>query len=229
LNWLAAALKSSVGRKFIMGLTGLFLCFFLVVHLAGNLLLYVGEETYNEYAHKLHSNPEFLLVAEILLFSALVGHIALAISLTGSNTGARSVRYAVKKTKVEGRVLNMFGWISPDNTMMVSGLIVLLFLIVHLGDFKFESWWGEALEGKEPYQVAQVILADVSRMVIYLVGSVVLGVHVSHGLASAFQSLGLNHPKYTPTIKVASRIFGIVVALGFGTLPIVFSMLTKQS
>lgn len=228
MSWLTAALKSSVGRKFVMGLTGLFLCFFLVVHLAGNLLLYVGQETYDEYAHKLHSNQELLLIAEVLLFGALLAHILLAISLTGSNFSARSTGYAVKKTKVEGRALNIAGWISPDNTMVISGLVILLFLIVHLGDFKFEAWWGSALEGKQPYEVAQVILADMTRMVIYLIGSVVLGVHVSHGLASAFQSLGLNHPKYTPCIKIASRIFGIVVALGFGTLPIIFSALSQH-
>lgn len=228
MSWLTAALKSSVGRKFIMGLTGLFLCFFLVVHLAGNLLLYVGQETYDEYAHKLHSNPEFLIVAEILLFGALVAHILLAISLTGSNNSARAVGYSVKKTKVEGRVLNLFGWISPDNTMVVSGLVVLLFLIVHLGDFKFEAWWGSALEGKQPFEVAKIILADVSRMAIYFVGSVILGIHVTHGLASAFQSLGLNHPKYTPVIKTASWIFGVIVALGFGTLPIFFTALSRN-
>ena len=153
MSWLNAALQSSVGRKFLMGITGLFLCFFLVVHLAGNLLLYVGPEVYDEYAHKLHSNPEFLILAEILLYSAFLVHILLSISLAFTNTAAREQDYAVKRTKVPGRILNVLG-MTPDNTMAVTGLVVFLFLIVHLGDFKFESSWGNALDGLEPYAKA---------------------------------------------------------------------------
>lgn len=222
LAWLVAALKSSVGRKFVMGLTGLFLCFFLVVHLSGNLLLYVGPEVYDDYAHKLHGVfGEFLLISQVLLYLAFALHIWLAITLTISNRAARASGYAMKQSKVEGRVLQPGGW-TPDNTMMITGLVVFAFLAVHLGDFKFETWWGEDLEKMEPFAKAVVILAEPSRWIIYGLGSIVLGIHVSHGLASAFQSLGLNHPKYTPTVRFASVIFGIIVALGFGTLPLLF-------
>ena len=228
MSWLNAALQSSVGRKFLMGITGLFLCFFLVVHLAGNLLLYVGPEVYDEYAHKLHSNPEFLILAEILLYSAFLVHILLSISLAFTNTAAREQDYAVKRTKVPGRILNVLG-MTPDNTMAVTGLVVFLFLIVHLGDFKFESSWGNALDGLEPYAKAQVILADSARVVIYVAGSLILGIHVAHGFASAFQSLGLNHPKYTPTIKSLSRAFGLIVAVGFGSIPVIVPQLKVHS
>ena len=221
MNWLSAALKSSVGRKFLMGITGLFLCFFLVVHLAGNLMLFVGQETYDEYAHKLHSNAELLVIAEILLFAAFAVHILLAVSLTFTNNDARRQGYAVQRSKVPGRTFNFLG-MTPDNTMVISGLIVFLFLTVHLSDFKFEWAWGSQLETLQPYEKAQVILADAGRVIVYVIGSLVLGVHVSHGFASAFQSIGLNHPKYTPTIKTLSRAFGIVVALGFGSIPVVF-------
>ncbi|MCA8993713.1 MAG: hypothetical protein KDA88_17120 [Planctomycetaceae bacterium] len=226
MSWLTAALKSSVGRKFLMGLTGLFLCLFLVVHLAGNLMLYVGPETYDEYAHKLHSNAELLVIAEVALFAAFAVHIALAISLTQTNNAAREQEYAVKQTKVPGRTLNLLG-MTPDNTMVITGLVVFLFLIVHLSDFKFEWAWGDQLDGLEPYAKAKFILADAGRVLIYVVGTIVLGVHVAHGLASAFQSIGFNHPKYTPTIKGASRIFGVVVALGFGSIPVVFPKLVQ--
>lgn len=224
MSWLTAALKSSVGRKYLMGLTGLFLCIFLVLHLAGNLLLFVGQETYDEYAHKLHSNPELLLVAEVLLFSAFAIHIALAISLAMTNSAAREQDYAVKRTKVPGRTLNLLG-LTPDNTMTITGLVVFLFLVVHLSDFKFEWAWGSELDGLEPYAKAEYILADAGRVIIYLVGSVILGVHVAHGFGSAFQSIGLNHPKYTPTIKRVSGLFGLVVAVGFGCIPVVFPKL----
>lgn len=220
MSWLIAALSSSVGKKLVMGITGLFLCLFLVIHLAGNLLLYVGAETYNDYAHKLHSMPEFLVTAEIFLYTAFAFHIALAISLVMQNRAARQKSYALKQTKVDDRIVN-FGW-TPDSTMALTGSIVLLFLIVHLSDFKFESFWDGQLDELEPFDKAKLILGDTTREVIYLIGSLVLAVHVGHGFASAFQSLGLNHPRYNSTIKLLSRLFAIVVAVGFGSFFLTF-------
>lgn len=219
MSWLNAFLTSSVGRKFLMGITGLFLCLFLVVHLAGNLLLYVGPDAYNEYAHKLHDNPELLITAEVLLYAAFAVHIYLAVVLTISNRATRQRQYAQKQTKIEDRVVNVMG-LTPDNTMFLTGFIALLFLIVHVSDFKFEYPWGEAIAEYDPFTKAGIIVSDLSRMVIYLVGSVVLGFHVSHGFQSAFQSIGFNHPKYTPCIQSFSWIFGVIVAVGFGSFPI---------
>ena len=220
MNWLKAFLFSSVGRKYLMGATGLFLCFFLVVHLIGNLLLYVGENTYNEYAHKLHGNPEFLVVAEVLLYTAFVLHIGYGVGLQFLNRSARSERYAFQQSKRRDRVLNP-AMPTPDKTMFLTGLVILFFIAVHLSDFKFEIGWREALEGSEPFAKARMIVSNVVRGLIYLVGSLVLGVHVSHGLQSSFQSLGWNHPKYTPTIRCLSWLFGVIVALGFGSFPVV--------
>ena len=222
MNWLSAFMASSVGRKFVMGVTGLFLCLFLVVHLSGNLLLYADStgEAYNNYAHALHSNEELLLIAEVLLFAAFGFHILYAITLTIGNTAARQT-YEVKQSKVEGRIVNMFGY-TPDATMMFTGLLVLLFLVVHLNDFKIEGGWKELIEGMEPAEKAKFVVSHASRLVIYGLGAAALGFHVSHGLASACQSVGFNHPKYAPLIKKISIIFGIVVAVGFISFPIVF-------
>lgn len=215
MSWLLNALKSSVGKKFIMGGTGLFLCFFLLVHLVGNLLLYVGADAYNHYAHALHANQEFLIVAEVILYLAFFGHIGIAFATIQENLAARPVRYGhPRKSKVPGRTLNVLG-LTPDGTMAITGAIVLLFILVHLSDFKFEIGWGS--EGLEPFDKAKLILGDMSRKAIYLIGSLVLGVHVSHGLASAFHSLGMNHPKYTPIIRKVATVFAIVVAVGFGS------------
>jgi succinate dehydrogenase / fumarate reductase cytochrome b subunit len=219
LNWLKAFLVASVGKKYLMGATGLFLCFFLVIHLIGNLLLYVGEPIYDEYAHKLHSNPEFLVVAEVLLYAAFAVHISYGIWLTVVNRAARDKRYAFTQSKRRDRILHP-AMPTPDKTMFLTGLIVLLFLAVHLSDFKFEIGWKETLGDVAPALKAKVIVANLLRGVIYLTGSVVLGIHVSHGLQSSFQSLGWNHPKYTPAIRCASFLFGIVVALGFGSFPV---------
>ena len=219
MNWLKAFLFSSIGRKYLMGATGLFLCLFLVVHLIGNLLLYAGSGIYNEYAHKLHSNPEFLVLAEIVLYAALAVHISYGICLQFVNRSARQVRYAMQQSKRQDRVLSQ-AVPTPDKTMFLTGLVVLLFLAVHLSDFKFEFGW-DVLESAEPAVKARLILSTLTRSLIYFVGSVVLGVHVSHGLQSSFQSLGWNHPKYTPLIRCLSWLFGVVVAIGFGSFPVV--------
>ncbi len=222
MNWLMNALSSSVGRKFVMALTGLFLCLFLVIHLAGNLLLYVGPETYGNYAHALHEQKAFLLFSQVLLYTAFLLHIFLAFRLTALNVTARFTSYRKKASKRDDRVVASV--VAPEAWMFRSGAIVLLFLIVHLTDFKFELGWSAVLEGQSHYAKAGIILRDIGRAIIYALGSVALGVHVSHGLASAFQSLGVNHPKYNGCIKWSSVAFGWIVAVGFASFPLIWAL-----
>ena len=217
MNWLLATLRSSVGKKFVMGCTGLFLCFFLVVHLAGNLLLYVGPHAYNSYAEALHKNVPFLITAEVGLFGAMLLHIYLAFTTAAENRAARGNQgYAARQTKIPGRVINFLG-MSPDTTMFVTGALIFAYLIVHLCDMKFEVFSDDALRASDPYTKAAHVLGQMSRKVIYGIAAFVVGIHVSHGFSSAFQSLGLSHPKYTPTIKVLGRVFAVVVTIGFGS------------
>lgn len=217
LNWLLATLRSSVGKKFVMGGTGLFLCFFLVVHLAGNFLLYMGPHAYNSYSDALHKNVAFLIAAEVGLFGAMLLHIYLAVTTAAENRAARGGQgYALRQTKVPGRVINFLG-LSPDTTMFVSGALIFAYLCVHLCDFKFEIFADEAMRAADPYSKAARILGSMSRKVIYGIAALVVGLHVSHGFSSAFQSLGLSHPKYTPTIKLLGKIFAVVVSVGFGS------------
>jgi len=217
LNWLLATLRSSVGKKFVMGGTGLFLCFFLVMHLAGNLLLYVGPQAYNTYAETLHHNAGLLVIAEIGLFGAMLLHIYLAFTTAAENRAARGGQgYAVKQTKVPGRVINVLG-MSPDTTMFVTGAVIFGYLCIHLCDFKFEVFADEAMRAADPFTKAQRILGSLSRKVIYGIAALTVGLHVSHGFASAFQSLGLNHPKYTPTIHLLGKAFAVFVTVGFGS------------
>jgi succinate dehydrogenase / fumarate reductase cytochrome b subunit len=216
MSWVTDALKSSVGKKCVMGLTGLFLCFFLVVHLAGNLLLYAGAEKYDKYAHTLHNNPTLLLVAEVFLYGAFIVHIYLAIATNRENQEARGNPYAVKQSKRDDRIVNIFGW-SPDTTMFVTGAVIFGFLLIHLNDFSWTLLGGEALLGKEPYEKALYLMRDPLRAAIYLVGSLFLGVHVAHGLQSAFQSLGLNHPRCRVLLRRVSIIFAFIVTIGFAS------------
>jgi len=216
VNWLVQGLSSSVGKKFVMGVTGLLLCGFLAMHLAGNLLLYVGEETYNAYAHALHSQEWLIKIAEVVLLVLFVGHIALALVLTQENQAARPIDYATRQSKKDTPVLI----ITPDNWMFVSGVIVLLFLLLHLSEFAWNIWLTEAVKGKEPFEKARIILTDPLSTFVYIVGPAVLGFHLWHGFASAFQSLGLNHEKYTPLITWLGIIFAVLVAVGFASFPI---------
>ncbi len=216
MNWLVKGLSTTVGKKFVMGITGLLLCGFLTVHLGGNLLLYAGEEAFNNYAHTLHSHEIFVLVAELILLVIFVLHIVLAFVLTQGNQAARPVQYSLYRSKKDPSILVK----PPETWMFVSGLIVLVFLLLHLSEFRFSIWLHEATAGKEPFEKARILLTDPLTAFVYIVGAVILGLHLSHGFASAFQSLGLNHPKYTPVIEFLGIVFAVVVAVGFASLPI---------
>lgn len=214
------ALSSSVGRKFVMGCTGLFLCFFLVVHLAGNLLLYVGAEAYNHYAHALHEQQVFLIASEVILYVAFALHVYLAIRLTIVNWDSRLIDYEEEESKQEGRMVSSL--IAPDQWMFISGSIVLFFTICHVSDFKFQLGWGDELNGMTSFDKAAVILADTWRFWVYTIGSLVLGLHVGHGLGSAFQSLGLKCGACRGVIRWASVAFAWIVGLGFASFPVIF-------
>jgi succinate dehydrogenase / fumarate reductase cytochrome b subunit len=215
--WLIKALSTSIGQKIVMAITGLALCGFLVVHLSGNLLLYVGAAEYNSYAHRLHAQEALLLVAEIGLLVTFLLHIWLALKTSAENTAARPTEYALRRSKMEEGPLAA----PASATMLVTGVIVLAFLLVHLSDFRwFELRHKTNIANPFPYLRALTILRDPISALVYIVGSFALGYHVLHGVESAFQTLGLNHPKYMPTVKFLSLIFALIVALGFGSFPL---------
>lgn len=233
-NWLLRGLGSSVGQKLILGLTGLGLCGFLVVHLSGNLLMYRGEEHYNDYARFLHAN-ELLPLAEVGLLVLFLLHIYLALTTTRDNTAARPIPYAMKESKLEHQAAQF----APHNTMLFTGLIVLIFLIVHLLDMRFEAF-GQMMfggfssrfvtpEGETPFAHAIRVLHDPVSAGVYLIGSLFVGYHVWHGFQSAFRSLGLSHPKYTPFLKQLSFVFAVAMAIGFASLPLLFNFASLGS
>jgi succinate dehydrogenase / fumarate reductase cytochrome b subunit len=216
LNWLLRLLSSSIGQKFVMGLTGLLLCGFLVAHLAGNLLLFMGAKPFNEYAHALHAQWELLAVAEAGLLLLFVAHVYLAFATTIGNYKARTDFYVVKQTKVPGRIIGANTW------MFASGAVVLGFVILHLVDLRFGMRGGinylAESDLEAPFKNTLAVLSNPISRAVYLVGVIVLGVHLSHGFASAFQSLGLNHPKYMPLIKILGKVFAVAIAVGFASI-----------
>lgn len=218
--WLTRALTSTIGRKVLMALTGLGLCGFLVMHLSGNLLLYKGAEAYNEYAHALHAQQALLVVAEIGLLLLFLIHLWLALTTNRDNNAARPIDYEVKQTKQRHSALV----VPPYSVMFASGVVVLIFLGVHLADLRFHEeladWNLRAPLPGSPAEQTMAVLRDPISAVVYFVGSLVLGYHVLHGFQSAFQSLGINHPKYTPAIKLLGLAFAVTVAVGFASFPL---------
>jgi succinate dehydrogenase / fumarate reductase, cytochrome b subunit len=225
LSSVLKALSSSVGKKFVMGLTGLLLCGFLVTHLAGNLLLYAGAEAYNKYAHTLHSQAGLLLIAEVILYLLFIAHIYLAFHTSSVNRIARGHGYAIKRSKLDTAPHTTSWPLHPEAWMFISGAIILFFLIVHVGQFAWEIWL-PGKKGEEPFDKAVRILNDNFTAVVYLIGVMILGAHLWHGFAAAFQSLGITHPRYQGLIKWLGVLFAAVMAIGFASFLVFARMQT---
>ena len=215
MSWVIKAFSSSIGKKLLLAISGLALCGFLVAHLAGNLLLYVGPEVYNRYADALHAQKILLPIAEVGLLGLFVIHLANALRTNRENREARPVGYEVRQSKQPPSA-----FMKPASSVMYgTGIVVLLFLLLHLSDFRFELR-NPAVAELTPFDKAQVLLRDPLTAIVYIIGSCALGYHVSHGVQSAFQTLGVNHPKYNWLIGTVSKAFGLLVALGFGSFPL---------
>lgn len=216
------ACSTSVGQKVVMAITGLSLCGFLVAHLAGNLQLFAGEQVFNDYAHKLHSLGPILAAAEIGLFATFAFHIGLAISTSAMNRAARGQSYAQKESKQGIFIIpgGAFSW------MVVTGFVILAFLVVHIIDMKFKKGIGVDYSAAmnadnvpdNEFQAVKAVLSNPLHAVIYLVGLVGLGVHLSHGVRSALQTLGLNHKNWNFILRWAGFLFAWAIAGGFISL-----------
>lgn len=196
---------SSIGRKAVVALAGLLLCGFLVSHLAGNLLLLAGEGTFNTYAKALESNP-LLPIAELILAGIFLAHILVSAKLTWENRRARPVGYVMKESK-GGRT-------AGSRTMALTGTLVLAFLIVHLKTFKFVD------HSAGMYRVVMDAFQNRAYALFYVVAMAGIGLHLSHGFQSAFQTFGVSHPRYKQYLKLAGWGFSLVVAGGFAALPL---------
>ncbi len=213
------AASTSVGQKIVMAITGLLLCGFLVVHLAGNLLLWVGEARFNEYAASLHSLGPLLSAAEVGLAALFLAHIGLACSTAAMNRQARRSRYAEQESKQEPFALpggGASGW------MGVTGLLIAFFLVVHVTDMRLKEnpfvdytpSYEEGSHGYNEFKAVQLALTNWGTSWAYAVGLIALGIHLSHGVRSALQTLGLNHPQWNRLLEILGLLFAWSIALG---------------
>ncbi|MDH5580923.1 MAG: succinate dehydrogenase cytochrome b subunit [Bdellovibrionales bacterium] len=208
-------LGSSITKKQVMSITGLSLCLFLVGHLIGNCLIYVGPEAFNTYGHTLITNP-LIYVAEAGLAAMFLIHILLAMKLTMENKAARPINYYMKKSSGRGETF-------ASNTMPYTGLIVLVFLVLHLLHFKFGPQYTvvhSGVEMRDLYKMVVEYFSHIGNVAWYIFAMIALGIHVSHGFWSAFQSFGINHQKYNCTLRCISKLYAVFITVGFAALPI---------
>jgi succinate dehydrogenase / fumarate reductase cytochrome b subunit len=209
MNWLFRTLSTSVGKKQLMAVTGLLFLLFLAVHLLGNLSAYGGGAAFVAYAEHLHALGKLLVAAEVVMALALIIHVCTAVVLFFENRAARPVRYEVDKSG-GGRTFS-------SQTMPYTGLLILGFIGVHLATFSHHI---VDQTTRDIFQIAAEVFSRPVYLAIYLFGVLVVAFHVRHGLWSAFQTVGANHPKYLPFIQKLSLGFAVLVALGFGSLPL---------
>ncbi|HVI44906.1 MAG TPA: succinate dehydrogenase cytochrome b subunit [Chitinophaga sp.] len=216
--------NTSIGKKLLVGATGLFLCSFVIVHLAGNFqLLYNDEgEAFNKYAEFMGHNSLIQFIAWGLKVVILL-HAIIALQLTFRNRAARPVKYAVSPGNQTS------SWFSRQ--MAIMGSILLIFIVIHLANFwaKFHygempvhSYAGAEKPFKDLYLVSQETFKQGWLVVLYVIGMIGLSFHLIHGFKSAFQTFGLNHKKYNGLINfIGVWVFGIAIPVGFAIIPVV--------
>ena len=203
---ISQTLSSSLGKKTLMAASGAFLGLFVLIHLVGNSTALLGRTAFLSYTVRLHSLGLLLPVLEILLLTVFCAHVFLAIILSYENRQARPDRYAVVKSR-GGQTL-------ASRSMLYSGLLILIFLVTHLFNFHFIS---------SGTPIADLVRETLNKPVVaifYITGVLTLGFHLSHGLWSLFQTLGLEHPKYTRTLDKKAARFGLAVGLLFALIPL---------
>ena len=221
---------STIGKKVQMAVTGLLLIGFLTGHLLGNLLLFAndGGTAFNNYAYTLTSNP-LIYVAELGLLVLFIVHMASAIKLTSISKAARPDAYENQGSNGKKTF--------ASRTMLQTGILIFLFLILHLITFKFGPEYAVGADNTDKAAIAEAFANGAKRdlyktvvdwfgvwwySLFYVITMLFMGLHLSHGFKSAFQTLGLRHKKYTPKIELASALIGWGYGVAFAIFPIVF-------
>ena len=210
-------INSSIGKKLTMAITGSFLLIFLVIHLIGNITLFFGPIAFNSYVSALDVVKPLIRVIELVLLTAFVLHIFNGVRLWIENKIARGTNYKVNGSSENSDLFS--------RTMFVTGSIVFIFLVLHLGTFfwRFNVHDPEGLANHHLYFDIVVSFFQIWWYVIlYVVAVLLLGFHLNHGFQSAFQTFGWNHKKYFPLIKKIGTIYAIIMAVGFASMPIYF-------
>jgi succinate dehydrogenase / fumarate reductase cytochrome b subunit len=202
--------STSVGTKILIGVTGLALFIYLIIHIAGNLLIFFGPEVFNNYAYTMEVRNPALPAIEIALLLVFLVHIYKTVTMFLGNQSARPTRYAVKKYAGPPSRKSF-----ASSTMIVSGLWLLAFLLVHVKAFRFSPEYPWPSGGRDLYRQEFETLSNPLVVGFYMLSMIVVGSHLWHGIASGFQSLGADHPRITPRLLVAGKVLAVLIAGGF--------------
>lgn len=215
MSWVTKTLSSSLGRKLIMAVTGLSLIIFLIVHCGINSLIFFndGGETFNSAAEFMGTNW-LIRTTEVGLMLGFIIHIVDGLMLWNSNKAKRPIKYAIVKGEANST------WYS--RSMGLLGTLVLIFLIIHLRHFWVVSrFTDEITSGKETlFGEMREVFQNPFVVIVYVLGCISLSYHLMHGFQSSFQTMGWNHPKYTPFVKSLGKWFSIIVPIVFASMPI---------
>jgi succinate dehydrogenase / fumarate reductase cytochrome b subunit len=201
---------STIGKKAVMALTGVILTGFLVVHMLGNLQVFLGAEVMNHYAESFRATPALLWWVRIVLLLSVLLHAWAAVQLTAIKSAARPIPY-VKTANVQGT--------TGSRTMMLSGPVIGVFVIGHLLHLTTGTIHPQFVE-LHAYENVVIGFSNPIAAAVYIAAMILVGFHLSHGIWSVFQSLGFSHPRYTPLLKRFSAVFSWLLIAGFISVPV---------
>lgn len=217
MGWFFRFTSSSIGKKFVMAVTGSFLIIFLVVHLIGNMTLFIGPEAFNGYVATLEVVKPLIRVIEVVLLLVFVFHIFNGTRLWIENKRANPKKYAINVGSDNSTLFS--------RTMFITGSIVFIFLVLHLATFfyRFNFYDPEGLADQHLYFNIVVSFFKMPwYSIFYVIAVILLGFHLNHGFQSAFQTFGWTHKKYTPLVEKLGTLYAIIMAVGFASMPIYF-------
>lgn len=210
-------LNSSIGKKLIMAVTGSFLIIFLIVHLIGNITLFFGANAFNGYVATLDVIKPLIRVIEVVLLTAFVLHIFNGTKLWIENKKARGINYKVNGSSENSNVYS--------RTMFLSGSIIFIFLISHLGTFFWRFNVYDPMGLADIHQYFDIVVYFFGiwwYVILYIIAMILLGIHLNHGFQSAFQTFGWNHKTYFPLIQKIGTIYAVIMSIGFASMPVYF-------
>ena len=208
--------SSSVGSKLLIGLTGLALFLYMLLHLAGNVMVFFGPELFNEYSHRLISNP-LIIPIEIGLLLVFLLHIYKTVRMWMYNQSARPVKYHKKEPAGHTSRKSL-----ASSTMIASGLFLMVFVVVHVKQFKFGTYFLTAGSGsiRDLYRTEIEVFQQPFWVLVYVAATLLVGLHLRHGFSSAFQSLGLDHPRYTRRLVALGIVLALLIGVGLAIIPV---------
>jgi succinate dehydrogenase / fumarate reductase cytochrome b subunit len=219
---LANLFGSSLGKKYVMAISGLMMFLFVIGHLAGNLQIFLGPEAINRYGHFLQSNPELIWPARLILLLMLALHIWSAIKLSIENKAARPIGYANWQP---------VGSTYASRTMMMSGVIIFVFIVYHLLHFTVEvryvNFTGRSFvdftDPEKRHDIFKMMIVGFNNpwvSAFYLLGIALLCLHLSHGVSSMFQSLAWKNQVFGPLLDKSARVVAGLIFLGYASIPL---------